>query len=278
MQALSGVEAAVGGAGEAPTFLPWGAIDVASGWVAAAAILCGLLARRRTGQGQTVATTLLGAGIALKSGAFLADGDAVEGPLVDAQQTGYGAAYRIYEAGDGQWLALVVPDVPAWDRLRRIVERDELGAQPPPLRTVPGERQLAETVLEEVFSTKDAGDWVWLLTDAGILAERVVESDRAGFIARLLDDPFGRQLGRIVTFPWGDRGMLEQPAFPLRFGPTSPPSVPLHIPARGEHTSEVLAALGFDAERRAALEASGSVFAATAPGDLAAAGGGTAPR
>jgi crotonobetainyl-CoA:carnitine CoA-transferase CaiB-like acyl-CoA transferase len=274
MQALSGVEAAVGGAGEAPTFLPWGAIDVASGWVAAAAILCGLLARRRTGSGQTVASTLLGAGIALKSGAFLADGKAVEGPLVDAQQTGYGATYRIYQAGDGQWLALVVPDLPTWNRLRRIVERVELPGQPPPLRTAPGERQPAETLLEEVFSTKDAGDWVSVLTGAGIPVELVVESDRAGFIARMLDDPVGRQLGRVVTFQWGARGTLEQPAFPLRFGPHPPPSAPDHIPALGEHTNEVLVALGFDGNRRAELEASGSVFAATSPGDLAAAGGG----
>ena len=69
MQALSGVEAAQGGAGQPPTFLAWGAIDVASGWLSAASITAALLARRRSGRGQSVSTSLLGVALLLKSGA-----------------------------------------------------------------------------------------------------------------------------------------------------------------------------------------------------------------
>jgi hypothetical protein len=36
------------------------------------------------------------------------------GPLLDAGQTGYGAAYRIYQGADSGWLALAIPDQRAW--------------------------------------------------------------------------------------------------------------------------------------------------------------------
>ena len=42
MQALSGIEAGQGGAGQPPTFLVWGAVDVTSGWLSACGVLAGL--------------------------------------------------------------------------------------------------------------------------------------------------------------------------------------------------------------------------------------------
>ncbi len=78
MQALAGIEAAQGGAGQPPTFLVWGAVDTTGGWVSACGILATPYARRRGGGGQSVASSLLGAAMTLKSGAFLA-GDRVVG-------------------------------------------------------------------------------------------------------------------------------------------------------------------------------------------------------
>ncbi|WP_026239391.1 CaiB/BaiF CoA-transferase family protein [Parafrankia discariae] len=275
MQALSGVEAAQGGTDQPPTFLVWGAIDVTSGWVAACAVLAGLYARRRGGgTGQSVRTSLLGAALMLKSGAFVADGAVVEGPVLDHDQTGYGAAYRIYRCGDGGWLALAVPDTAAWRRLREAVAGGVatggvatgegaadvgLPQDPPPLRTRRGERQPAEELLEKVFRTGAAADWVARLQAAGVPAELVAEVDRTGFIARLVDDPVNQQLGRVVSFDWGERGRLDQPAFPLWLGPAARPGAPRAIPRLGEHTHEVLDALGFDADERAALVAAGAI-------------------
>jgi crotonobetainyl-CoA:carnitine CoA-transferase CaiB-like acyl-CoA transferase len=264
MQALSGVEAAEGGAGQAPTFLSWGAIDVTSGWVAACTVLAALYARRRTGRGQSVTSTLLGAGLTLKAGAFVDGSITVPGPILDSLQTGYGAAYRIYQAGDGAWFALAVSDAAAWDRLRQVVKLEALPASPPPLRTQPEERQPAEELLERVFVTKDAKAWLAELGAAGVPAELVIEDDRRGFIARILDDPVNRQLQRVVRFAWGARGRLEQPAFPLRLGPAPRPEGGAHIPSLGQHTDEVLDELGFDPEERAKLAAAGAINAGTA--------------
>ncbi|ONH30871.1 CoA transferase [Pseudofrankia asymbiotica] len=303
MQALSGVEGSQGGAGRPPTFLVWGAIDSASGWVAACGILAGLYARRRHGGGQSVSTSLLGAGLMLKSGAFVAyaadpagtshladlagtsgtsgpggpgsdgvpagEATVVAGPVLDAEQTGYGAAYRIYQAGDGAWLALAVPDAEAWGRLRDAVTAGlpagrgsllaNLPATPPPLRTRSGEHQPAEEILEAAFREGGAAAWAARLRAAGVPAELVAEVDRSGFVANIVDDPVDRELGRTVAFDWGARGLTEQPGFALRLGPEPRPAVRVSIPGLGEHTTEVLDAAGFDADARAALAAAGAI-------------------
>ncbi len=264
MQALCGVEAAAGGAGQGPTYLDWGAIDVTSGWVSACSVLAGLFARRRTGRPQSVRSTLIGAGLTLKSGAFIAGGAVIEGPTLDSAQTGYGAGYRMYLAQDGVWFAVAVPDAPAWTRLLEVVGADGLPVQPPPLRGPGTLRTQAEERLEEVFATRPAAAWVAALGVARVPAEVVVEDDRAGFIARFMDDPVNRQLGRVVAFDWGSRGRLEQPAFPARLGPEPRPDAPAQIPPLGAHTAEVLAALGFEPEEIAAF-AESSVTNSPAP-------------
>jgi crotonobetainyl-CoA:carnitine CoA-transferase CaiB-like acyl-CoA transferase len=257
IQALSGIEAAAGGGGQAPTHIVAAPIDRANGWMAACAVLAGLYARRRRGGGQSVTSILLGAGMTMKSGAFVAGSKVVEGPLVDPAQTGYGAAYRIYRAADGGWLALAVPDPAAWCRLRAVVDRADLPEQPPRLRMRGDERQPAEDVLEGVFATEGAATWVARLRAAGVPVEAVAEYDRVQFISAILDDPVNRQLGRIATVDWGPRGQLEQTDLPLRFGPLPRRPGRRHLPAIGEHTDEMLDAIGFDVEERAKLAAAG---------------------
>jgi crotonobetainyl-CoA:carnitine CoA-transferase CaiB-like acyl-CoA transferase len=257
VQALVGIEQAQGGAGESPTFLVWGAVDVTGGWISACGILAALYARRRTGRAQRVSTSLLGSGLVLKSGAFIAGDTVVRGPVLDGGQLGYGAAYRFYQGADGGWFALAVPDVITWEQLRQTVAIEGLPDQPPPLRTEAGPPQAEELLLEKAFSARDAGAWVSALRAAGVPVEPVVEADRDTFVAGFVDDPVNRQLGRVVTHIWGERGTVEQLSFPPRFGPDPGPGAAARISGLGEHTTEMLEALGFDEEARASLAASG---------------------
>ena len=259
MQALSGAEAAQGGWGRPPTFVAWGAIDVTGGWIAACGVLAGLYARRRTGAGQSVSTSLLGASLALESGAFVADGAAVAAPVLDADQTGYGAAYRLYQGADGEWFALAASDTDAWTRLISRVPAAGLPDQPPGLRTTPGERQPAEVLLEDVFGSRPAAAWVAALRDAGVAVEVVADVDRSAFTGGFVDDPVNRALGRVVTYSWGDRGQVDQPAFPPRMGPGTVPGAPGGIAGLGEHTAQVLDEAGVTAEELAACVEEGAV-------------------
>jgi crotonobetainyl-CoA:carnitine CoA-transferase CaiB-like acyl-CoA transferase len=164
----------------------------------------------------------------------------VSGPVLDGRQTGYGAAYRIYQGADGAWLALAVPHQNAWSRLRAVPGLPVLPPSPPSLRTAGGDSQPEELLLEGAFATRPAADWAAELRAAGVPAELVAEPDREGFASGFLDDPVNRQLGRVVSYHWGDRGLTEQPCFPPRTGPAPPPRARAAIPGLGEHTAEVL--------------------------------------
>jgi crotonobetainyl-CoA:carnitine CoA-transferase CaiB-like acyl-CoA transferase len=247
MQALAGIEAAQGGDGESPTYLVWGAVDVTGGWLAAIGILGGLIARRRVGGGQKVESSLLGAALTLKSGAYLRGSTVAAGPVLDGAQTGYGAAYRIYRGSDDAWLALAVPDAATWMRLGDVIAG--LPAVPPALRLEHGVgSQPEELVLEAAFASKPAAEWVVTLRGRGVLAELVKQTDRTGFAEGFVTDAVNVARGGVATHQWGDRGRVDQPSFPPRFAdhPTfgARPRLDSTIPTLGEHTEQVREALG----------------------------------
>jgi crotonobetainyl-CoA:carnitine CoA-transferase CaiB-like acyl-CoA transferase len=247
MQALTGFERAIGGAGNDPIAATWIPIDMVGGWVAATGILAGLYARATRGWGQRVATSLLGAGMLLHSGVFQRDGRVVRGPELDADQTGYGPGYRLYEAGDGGWLALVLPDAEAWARLRALPEAASLPATYAPLRGGPDDAgaRAAEAVLEAAFASAPAADWVSRLHALGVPAERVEAMDRDAYRRGILDDPVNQQLGRVAAYDTADWGHFEQIGPLLRCGPSMAEGPPLMLPGTGEHSVAVLADLGF---------------------------------
>jgi len=259
MQALTGFEWALGGAGNDPIGATWIPIDMTGAWVGATGLLAGLHARAATGRGQQVATSLLGAGMLLHSGVFQRDGEIVRGPEVDAEQTGYGPGYRLYRAGDGGWFALVLPDPAAWGRLRALVA--DLPATYAPLRGPGsnGDAHRAEAVLESAFATGSAGEWVARLQAADLLVEPVADVDRDGFRRGILDDPVNRQLGRVVAYETDDWGHFEQIGPLLRCGPDADGGPPLMLPGVGEHSASVLTDLGFTPEEIEALVESKAV-------------------
>jgi crotonobetainyl-CoA:carnitine CoA-transferase CaiB-like acyl-CoA transferase len=248
MQAVTGFEAAIGGAGNDPIAATWIPIDMTGGWVAAAGVLAGLYARATGGGGQQVATSLLGAGILLHSGVFWRDGELVRGPSLDGAQTGYGPGYRIYQGGDGQWFALVVPSPDGWRRLADLVP---LPTRYAPLRGGPSDAcaRQAEAVLEASFKAAPAAEWTGRLRELGLLAELIEPADRDGFRRAILDDPVNRQLGRVVAYDTADWGHFEQIGPLVRTGPGDGAGSPLMLPGVGEHTAEVLAELGFSGPR-----------------------------
>ncbi len=267
MQALTGLERAAGGQGNDPTSPTWIPIDMSGGWIAAAGILAGLYARASTGQGQQVATSLLGAGMLLQSGVFQRDGELVRGPHLDGDQTGYGPGYRIYQAGDGHWLALVIPDEDVWAAIGELPDAAGLPAAYVPLRGDDrrDEARAAEAVLVAAMSTAPAAVWVERLRGAGALVEPIAATSRDGFRRGVLDDPVNRQLGRVVSYETADWGHFEQIGRLERCGPEAGAgsgSVSgrgtgggLMLPGIGEHSLEVLAELGFGADEVDALVA-----------------------
>lgn len=245
MQALTGFEQAIGGAGNDPIAATWIPVDMVGGWVAATGILAGLYARATTGRGQRVATSLLGAGMLLHSGVFRRDGAIVRGPELDGDQTGFGPGYRLYEAGDGRWVAVVVPTREAWMRLRG--EVPGLPEAYTPLRRTPDDpdARAAEDALAAALASAPAQQWVERLHDLGVPAEPVDAVDRDRFRRGILDDPVNRRLGRVASYETADWGHFEQIGPLLRCGPDADGGPALMLPGVGEHTGAVLSDLGF---------------------------------
>ncbi|MBF4996452.1 CoA transferase [Nocardia sp. BSTN01] len=253
MQALTGFERAIGGAGNEPLAATWIPIDMAGGWVAAAGIALGLYARATQQRGQQVITSLLGAGMLMHCGVFVRDGELVAGPALDERQTGYGPGYRIYEGSDGEWFALVIADPESWWKLDEFVTAHSGGPSSGlgdyvPLRNGHDDSaaRAAEAKLESIFATAPAADWVRQLRELGIHAELIEPMNRNRFRHAVLDDPVNRQLGRVVGYRTADWGYFEQIGPLLRTGPEVIGGPRLMIPGVGEHTAEVLGELGFD--------------------------------
>jgi crotonobetainyl-CoA:carnitine CoA-transferase CaiB-like acyl-CoA transferase len=191
----------------------------------------------------------------LQSGVHQRDGAVVRGPELDAPQMGYGPGYRLYRAGDDGWLALVVPDRDAWDRLRELPGLRDLPSAFAPLRGTGDDQtaRRAEAVLEAAIASAPAAEWLERLHGAGQLVEPVAAVDRDGFRRGVLDDEVNRSLGRAVEFATTDWGRFEQIGRLERCGPAPAGGAPLHLPGVGEHTVEVLSELGFTAAEVDAL-------------------------
>jgi crotonobetainyl-CoA:carnitine CoA-transferase CaiB-like acyl-CoA transferase len=255
MQAVTGLACAVGGVGNDPLAPTWIPIDMAGGWVAAAGMLAGLYARASTGRGQRVATSLLGAGMLLYSGVFQRDGTLVAGPQLDDRQTGYGPGYRIYQGGDGNWFALVLPDRESWSRVRSLPETIALPEAYIPLRGCADDAlaRQAESVLEDAFASAPAAQWTARLRGLGLLAELIAPLDRDRFRQGVLDDPVNRQLGRVASYDTAEWGHFEQIGPVLRYGPPAGGGPRLMLPGIGEHTVAVLTELAFTTDEIGAL-------------------------
>jgi crotonobetainyl-CoA:carnitine CoA-transferase CaiB-like acyl-CoA transferase len=262
MQALTGFEYAIGGAGNDPIAATWIPIDMTGGWLAAIGIMAGLYARERYGGGRLVQTSLLGAGMLLHGGVFERDGELVTGPTLDGGQTGYGPGYRIYPAGDDSWLALVVPGPAAWAAIAALPGVEGLPERYRPLRDGADDETAvgAEQVLERAFLTAPAEVWVERLRAAGAVAAQVMTPDRDGFRRGVLDDPVNLSLGRSISYPTAPWGGFEQIGPLLRYGPQTGAGPRRMLPEVGEHTVEVLTELGFAADEIDSLLASKAAY------------------
>jgi crotonobetainyl-CoA:carnitine CoA-transferase CaiB-like acyl-CoA transferase len=201
--------------------------DLGNGFLTAIAVNEALFHRARTGEGQAVGTSILYACLAPTSGTFAyPDGSGPDRPKLDALQLGFHPLYRLYETADG-WLCLAAVTPEDWERLCRVIRRDDLPADDRFSDAVARRANDIELgkILEEVFVTRSAAEWFATLDAAGVPVERSVPG--------------------MMTGPPG------APFVHFSLTPARPPG---EAPVLGEHTDAVLAELELDEDTVAAVK------------------------
>jgi len=225
---------------------------------AATAMTLGLLARRRGHGGQTMLTTMLSTAThALSEDMVRYEGRGTV-PVVDEGMHGFGALYRLYRASDG-WVFLAAPSQREWQRLVLGLEGDAPTVADDP-RFVTAEARLKNeeelvALLSALFLQRPAGEWETTLRAADVACVEVAQGPvEAGYLD---DGSVGQLCGFVTECHHPTLDTIARLAPLVRFSRST--TVAGDSCGVGEHTVEILEALGYDAERIAKLQVDGVV-------------------
>jgi formyl-CoA transferase len=228
--------------------------DLASGTMASHGIVLALLARERTGEGQKVEIAMLEVMAALltyQGQGYLTTG---KSPRRRGNQHPSIVPYEVFQASDG-YLTVGVANNSLWTRFCRALGRPELAADArfdTESKRVE-RRDVLVPLLEGIFRTAPATDWLARLERAGVPAGKIKS------VGEALESEHLRARGAIVTVNHPTAGRMRMVGPPIRLHGT-PAEATTPAPLLGEHTDEVLAKLlGYSSEAIAELRASGVV-------------------
>jgi crotonobetainyl-CoA:carnitine CoA-transferase CaiB-like acyl-CoA transferase len=237
-QSSCGWEVAGAGEGNPPMWHRFGFMDHLCALSSVVATLLALYHRDRTGDGQLVAGSLLGAGVMTCSETYVdAAGRLAPVPQLDHAQLRTMPGYEIVEVADG-WIAI--------------------GARTDAQRAALGAATAVDDIAEAAgaLSTRTVSDALVLLVDAGVPATEV-RCDQKGMFFDAIEN---REAGLVANYRHAEFGMMEQPGASWYFGDLSA-RFDYAPPALGEHTVEILTELGFGTERIQQLLESGAAKA-----------------
>ena len=232
MQASCGWEREQGGEGQAPMWLRFGVGDFFAGLSSLYALLLGLYERNRSGVGQMVSSSLLGATLlSMSEAVVLEDGSLTPIDHLDAQQTGLSDAHRLYRCSDS-WLVVAALQPDEVQRFETLVDN-----QP-----------------ETWFANQTRQAALASLVAAQVPAQAVLEAQMDAF----LDSPEHAAAGLHAHYSHAVYGDLQQIGAFWDFG-NLPLSLQRPPPALGQHTRQVLEGLGFTGSELERLASAGLV-------------------
>jgi alpha-methylacyl-CoA racemase len=218
--------------------------DIAGALVGTAGILAALVARERTGEGQTVDASLFESALALQ--AVPASRRLAEAGAWDELEGGW-PGYTVYRCRDGRHLAVGALEPNFWESLC-----DALGLGELKRRQWDGHRRgEVKQALARAFAEQDRDTWIERLAGADACVEPVLDLDEA------LAQPqvsAREAVGEQET----PGGRTRQLACPVRLAAT-PARTRRRAPLPGEHTDEVLREAGLAGDEIARLRAVGVV-------------------
>jgi alpha-methylacyl-CoA racemase len=244
--ALAGALEPIGRRGEAPV-PPLNLVGDfgGGGMLLAFGVVCGVLEAQRSGQGQVIDAAMVDGAAALMTmtHAFRAMGIWDDERGTNILDTG-AHFYDVYETADGNYVSIGSIEPQFYAELLRLTGLDG--------EALPWQHDRAQwPALKErmavVFKTKTRDEWCELMEGTDVCFAPVLS------IPEAIEHPHNVHRGTFVEVAG-----IPQPGPAPRFSRTAP-VITAPPPHAGQHTDDVLAAAGFDADRIAKLRATGAV-------------------
>ncbi|MET0326277.1 MAG: CoA transferase [Ilumatobacteraceae bacterium] len=225
--------------------------DPCTGVVLAEAVTLALLARERYGIGQAVYVNMLTANLYANADDALDDVGKPGRAAVDTELTGHGPGDRLHRTADG-WLFLALGSDDDWRRAWTAIDRSEL-ADDPRFATAAARSANAEALgaeLDDLLLKRPAAEWEERFVAAGAAGVQASASTPGPFFAHhphVLANDFTPECIHTRFGPhrrWGPIVRVGDGLDAYGSGALA-----------GEHTDEILTALGHDADDIASLRA-----------------------
>lgn len=222
-------------------------------------ILLALYAREHTGNGQHVDISYLDATLSLLAATPLMQDIFSGGAIPKRGQgtyTGLYPFYTTYETRDGQLLSVACSEPWLWENFCKALERPDLARyhrRPEHVeRVANAEEQEVWEQIQTILRQRTRDEWVAYLTDKNVCIGPV------NTIAETFDDPQVQHRQMLQELDSPTVGAVRQVGVGLKLSDT-PGSIRRLGPWLGEHTDEVLSALGYNQADQKRLRASGVV-------------------
>jgi len=246
-QGMGGLMSITGLPGQGPVRAGIPVADLSAGILCAQGILLGLLERQQSGEGQRVTTSLLQAQVFMldfQASRWLNDG-VVAGQAGNNHPTSIPTG--VFKTHDG-YINIAASGQKIWERLCRVIQAEELIARPEfatgALRSA--NRDALSQEINNRLAAADSATWLGRLNGAGVPSGQVFADPQVQHL----------QLVESISSPhYQPLRLLGQPMRLSR----SESGVRLRPPEPGEHTAEILGALGYDSESIAELRRRGVV-------------------
>ena len=251
IQAVTGLMSMLGDTQSTPAKVPIPIADMVTAYLAAISILAALHGVGQQGQGEHLDVSLYNCTLMLQHlslSSFLSTGQA---PEKTGSAAPYAAPNEAFKTADG-WIMVAAYHPARWTTLCTLLEVPELTDDQRfidnPARVK--HRAALHALLEQRFIRRGSEDWLQRLEALDILCAPVAGYDE------LVSSEHYRQSGVQVDVPHEDAGTLRMPGFAINSHPGAPLKPP---PAVGEHTAEILLALGYSERQVEDLAAAGAV-------------------
>jgi crotonobetainyl-CoA:carnitine CoA-transferase CaiB-like acyl-CoA transferase len=208
-------------------------------------ILLALYARHHTGRGQHVDIAYLDTTISLLAATPLLQNvfaKGVEPQRGQGPYTGQYAFYTTYETRDGKLLSVGCTEPWLWDNLCQALGRPDLASyyrRPEHLERPPtaAERQVHDQ-FQALFRQRSRAEWLTFLRDKNVCIGPV------NTVTEVFNDPQVRQRQMLLEHHTPTQGTVRQAGIAVKLSDT--PGQVRHLgPCLGQHTTEVLLALGY---------------------------------